>query len=122
MNIALWIVQVILGVMFLMAGSVKAFNYAKVQSTMTWAKGKSKGYVSFVGFSELLGGLGLILPGLTGIAPILTVYAAVGLAIIMILAAIVHIALKEYQAIFMNVVLLALSIFVAYGRFEVAPF
>jgi uncharacterized membrane protein YphA (DoxX/SURF4 family) len=117
MNIALWVVQIILGLAFIMFGSMKAFQYEKAKAGMPWVKDYSKGLVTFIGVSELLGGLGLILPYATGIAPILTPIAALGLGLIMILAAGFHAKRKENQAIGMNIIFLALAIFVAIGRF-----
>ena len=120
MVIALWIAQVLLAGMYGMAGGMKTFQPDGVRKNpqMTWAHDKQDGYIHFVGISELLGALGMILPILTGILVWLTPLAAVGLSIIQVLAIfMVHLPKKEYQVIPMNVVLLALSIFVAYGRF-----
>ncbi|MEH7249308.1 DoxX family protein [Neobacillus niacini] len=117
MNIALWIVQILLGLMFLFAGSSKAFSYEKTKASMPWVQDYSRSLVIFIGVAELLGGLGLILPYALGIAPILTPIAAIGIAVIMILAAGLHIKRKENQAIGMNIILLALALFVAIGRF-----
>jgi hypothetical protein len=75
------------------------------------------GFRRFIGIAEELAALGLILPGLTHVLPILTPPAAVGLIIVMVSAIIFHIPRKEYQNIVFNVILLALSAFVAYGRF-----
>jgi uncharacterized membrane protein YphA (DoxX/SURF4 family) len=122
MNIALWVAQILLGLMFLMAGVMKTFNPSKVRETMSWAKNGSTGYILFVGISELLGGLGLLLPGALDIAPILTGIAAIGLAIIMVLAIAFHVKHKENQAIGMNVVLLLLAVFIAVGRLGIEPF
>lgn len=120
MNIALWVAQVLLAGMYGMAGGMKTFQPEGVRKNpqMTWAHDKQDGYIRFVGAAELLGMLGLILPILTGILPWLTPLAAVGLSIIQLLAIFtVHLPKKEYQVIPVNIVLLALSIFVAYGRF-----
>jgi uncharacterized membrane protein YphA (DoxX/SURF4 family) len=117
MNIALWIAQGILGLMFLMAGMMKTFQYEKAAATLPWAKEYSQGFVQFIGIAELLGGLGLLLPHALDIAPVLTPIAAIALALIMVLAAVFHAKRKEYSGIAMNVVLLALLIFVAVGRF-----
>ncbi|MGO4541803.1 DoxX family protein [Paenibacillus sp. 2TAB19] len=122
MNIALWVAQILLGLMFLMAGVMKTFNPSKVRETMSWAKNGSTGYILFVGISELLGGLGLLLPGALDIAPILTGIAAIGLAVIMVLAIAFHVKHKENQAIGMNVVLLLLAVFIAVGRLGIEPF
>ncbi|MBI5840216.1 MAG: DoxX family protein [Chloroflexi bacterium] len=119
MNVALWIAQGLLGAMYLMAGSIKTFQIAKVKEQMPWAKNRPDGFVRFVGISELLGALGLILPILTGILPWLTVLAAVGLTIIQLLAIFTeHLPKKEYNVIPMNVVLMALSAFVVIGRWQ----
>ncbi|MFC5702678.1 DoxX family protein [Cohnella faecalis] len=116
MNIALWIAQGILGLIFIMAGMMKAFQYEKAKEGMPWVKEYSKGLVIFIGLSELLGGLGVILPYATGVAPSLTPIAAIALGIVMILAAGFHAKRKENQAIGMNILFLALAIFVAVGR------
>lgn len=117
MNIALWIVQGLLALMFISAGMMKTFQYEKAKSSLPWVKEYSKGFVAFIGVSELLGGLGLVLPHATGIAPFLTPVSAIGLAVIMLLAAAFHAKRKEYPGIGMNVILLALAVFVAVGRF-----
>ena len=84
---------------------------------MSWAKNRSDGFVRFVGTSELLGALGLILPLLTGVLPWLTPIAAIGLALIQLLAIFTeHLPKKEYNILPINSLLLALSIFVLVGR------
>ena len=100
-----------------MAGTMKTFQTAKAKEMLPWAKDRSDTFVRFVGISELLGALGLILPLLTGILAWLTPTAAIGLTVIQILAIFtVHLPKKEYQVIPMNIVLLALSVFVIVGR------
>jgi len=117
MNIALWIAQGLLAAMYLMAGTMKTFQTAKAKEQLPWAKNRSDGFVRFVGTSELLGALGLILPLVTGILPWLTVLAAIGLALIQLLAIFTeHLPKKEYNVVPVNVVLLALAAFVAFGR------
>jgi len=117
MNTALWIAQGLLAAMYLMAGIIKTFQVARAKEQMTWAKERSDGFVRFVGISEILGALGLILPLLTGILPWLTVFAAVGLTIIQLLAIFQeHLPKKEYNVIPVNIVLLALAVFVVIGR------
>ena len=120
MNVALWIAQGLLAAMYLMAGIMKTFNTAKAREAMTWTQGRSDGFIRFVGTSELLGALGLILPLVTGILPWLTAFAAIGLTIIQLLAIFSeHLPRKEYNVIPVNVVLLALAIFVVIGRWAV---
>ena len=117
MNIALWIAQGLLAAMYLMAGSMKTFMTPKAKETLPWAKERSDGFVRFVGTSELLGALGLVLPLVTGILPWLTILAAVGLSVIQILAIFtVHLPKKEYIVIPVNVVFLSMGIFVVIGR------
>lgn len=119
MNIALWIAQILLLGLYAMAGSMKTFQVVKVRETMPWAKDRSDNYIRFVGASELLGALGMLLPVLTGILAWLTPVAAIGLSIIQLLAIFQeHLPKKEYNVIPMNVVFLALSIFVAIGRWS----
>jgi len=122
MNIALWIAQILLAIVYGMAGMMKAFQTAKAGEMLPWAKRHSDSFVRLVGASELLGALGMILPALTGILPGLTPLAALGLSLIQVLAILIeHLPNKEYKAIPMNAVLLALSVFVAYGRLVVVP-
>ena len=122
MNIALWIAQILLAIVYGMAGMMKAFQTAKAGEMLPWAKRHSDSFVRLVGTFELLGALGMILPTLTGILPGLTPLAALGLSLIQVLAILIeHLPNKEYKAIPMNAVLLALSVFVAYGRFVVIP-
>ena len=119
MNIVLWIAQGLLAAMFLMAGILKAFQTAKAKEQMPWAKNRSDAFVRFVGASELLGALGLILPLVTGILPWLTPLAAIGLATIQLLAIFTeHLPKKEYNVIPVNVVLLTLAAFVVIGRWS----
>lgn len=117
MNIALWALQAILALMFLMAGSMKAFQYEKAKASMPWVKDVPKGLVTFIGLAEVLGAIGLVLPLLIGLPAILTPLAAAGLALTMLLAAGFHLKRGESKAVPMNLVLLLLAAFIAYGRF-----
>ena len=121
MNIALWIVQVLLGGMFVMAGVMKAFQYERAKASLPWVKDVPRSLTRFIGIAELLGGLGLLLPAITGILPWLTPLAGAGLALVMVLAIGFHASRREAQAIGFNAVLLVLAAFVAYGRFMVVP-
>ncbi len=119
MDIALWIAQGLLAAMYLMAGAVKTFNITRTREQMPWAKDRSDAFIRFVGISELLGALGLILPLVTGILPWLTVVAALGLTVIQALAIFTeHLPKREYNVIPVNIVLLGLSAFVILGRWE----
>lgn len=122
MNIALWVVQILLALAFLAAGSMKASQpIEKLKQNMQWVGHTTPPIVRTVGILEVLGGLGLILPAVTHILPWLTATAAVGLVLTMIGAAIVHIALKDYKGIGAPIVLLILALFIVYGRFAIVP-
>jgi putative oxidoreductase len=117
MNIALWIAQVLLGVMYGMSGILKTLQTAKAKEQFPWAKNRSDGFVRFVGTSELLGAVGVILPLLTGILPWLTPLAAIGLSLIQLLAIFTeHLPKKEFNVLPVNILLLALSVFIVFGR------
>ncbi|WP_327725554.1 DoxX family protein [Streptomyces europaeiscabiei] len=118
MNVALWILQVLLATMFGMAGLMKSTQpKEKLAKSLPWVEDFSTGTVRLIGALELLAALGLILPAATGIAAVLTPLAATGLAVVMILAALVHARRKEMSGIALNAVLLALAVVITWGRF-----
>jgi putative oxidoreductase len=122
LHIALWVFQVLLGAMFTMAGFGKTFTpLNELSGQMTWVTAVPEGLVRFIGVSELLGGLGLLLPSILRIKPVLTPLAAAGLAVIMVLAAIFHLTRGEFPGIGVNLVIAALALFVAWGRYKKAP-
>lgn len=122
MNTALWIVQGLLAAGFLFAGASKlAQHHDKLTDQMGWPGDFSPGFVNTIGGLEVLGALGLILPGIFDTAPELTPIAAVGLALVQVGAVVVHIRRKEIQMIFINIILIALAAFVAWGRFGDYP-
>ena len=117
MIIALWVAHILLAAMYGMAGTMKTFQTAKAKEQLSWAKNRSDGFVRFVGISELLGALGLTLPLVRGILPWLTILAAVGLILIQLLAIFTeHLPKKEYNVIPINIVLIAISVFIILGR------
>jgi len=117
MNIALWIVQILLAGMYLMAGIMKTFQISRVRQMLPWTEGRTDSFIRFVGISELFGAVSLILPWATAVLPLLTPLAALGLALIQLLAIfMIHLPRKENMALPMNAILFALAIFVAYGR------
>lgn len=118
MNVVLWILQWLLAVAFTVAGVLKSTQpKEKLTPQMPWVEDFSPATVRFIGVVEILGALGLVLPTLTGIAPILTPLAATGIAVIMLLAAGVHARRKEPSGIATTLVLLVLAAIVAWGRF-----
>lgn len=122
MNVALWIVQSLLAIVFGMAGAMKILTpQEKLPDNLESVKSLPAGFVKFTGTVELMAMAGLLLPGITKTLPILTPIAAVGLVLVMIGAIIAHLPRKEYQSVAMNVMLLLMASFVAFGRFMVEP-
>jgi uncharacterized membrane protein len=120
MNIALWIVQGLLAALFLFAGGTKLILPLDVLASMgspnliplpDW-------FIRFTGVVEVLGALGLILPGLLRIRPELTALAAAGLVIVMIGAVGFTVASGEIGAAVIPLVVGLLAAFVAYGRWR----
>ncbi|HBB95049.1 MAG TPA: DoxX family protein [Blastocatellia bacterium] len=119
MNILLWIIQVLLALLFIFAGSMKFVM--PVEEMNRQAPVVLPGlFLHFIGVCEILGALGLILPALLRIKPGLTPLAATGLAIITLGATVITMKGGVAMAVVPLVVCL-LSIFVAYGRWRVAP-
>lgn len=117
MDIALWIASGLLALAYLFAGTTKALRPKEQLTGMPWTQRFSAGTVKLIGIVEVLGAIGLILPWLTGIAPVLTPIAALGLALVQVLAAIHHLRHREAKAVPINIVLLLIALFIAIGRF-----
>lgn len=124
MNIVLWVIAGVLAAAFLAAGVMKLGQPKEklAASGMGWTESFSSGAVKTIGVLELLAAIGLILPALLHIAPILVPLAALGLVLIMIGAIVTHARRKENQMIGANVVLLILAAVVVWGRFGPYPF
>jgi uncharacterized membrane protein YphA (DoxX/SURF4 family) len=119
-NVVLWIVASLLAAAFLASGMMKVSRPAPklVEAGMGWVDDLPLGLVRFIGVTEILAAIGLILPPLVDIAPILTPLAATGIVVIMIGAIITHTRRKDGAGIIIgNTVLLLLAAFVAWGRF-----
>jgi uncharacterized membrane protein YphA (DoxX/SURF4 family) len=119
MNMALWIIAIVLAVAFAGSGLMKQFvpKDKLVTAGQGWAQDFSPTSIRLIGLAEILGAIGLVLPAAVHIAPILVPLAAVGLALVMVGAAVVHARRNEPMNIAVNVVLIALAVFVAWGRF-----
>jgi uncharacterized membrane protein YphA (DoxX/SURF4 family) len=119
MNLALWIVAIVLAVAFAGSGLMKQFvpKDKLVTSGQGWAQDFSPTSIRLIGLAEVLGAIGLVLPAAVHIAPILVPLAAVGLALLMVGATVVHARRNEPMNIAVNVLLIALAVFVALGRF-----
>ena len=118
MTYALWIVQGLLGALFLFAGGMK---FVLPIEEMTKQMPLPGLFLRFIGVCEGLGALGLILPGLLRIRPGLTPLAAGGLMIIMLGATVITLMVGDLTAAVMSAVVGVLAAFVAYGRWRLAP-
>ena len=119
MNIAIWIITGLIAVAFIGAGLMKvAQPRAKLAANgMAWTNDYSDAGVKLVGLAELLGGIGLILPAVTGIAPILVPIAAAALTVIMIGAVVWHVRANDTKGALPSAVLGILALVVAITRF-----
>jgi DoxX-like family len=115
---ALWIVQGLLAAVFLFAGGAKlVLPPDQLAGPVTLPVS----FLRFIGVCEVLGALGLILPGLLRIRRGLTPLAAVGLIIIMIGAIVISLMAGQLGPAIVSLVVGVLAAFVAYGRWRVAP-
>ena len=123
MSYALWIVQGLLALLFLFAGGMKLVLPLDVLTSMGSPNqiALPGWFVRFIGVVEVLGALGLILPGLLRIRPGLTPLAAAGLVIIMIGATVLTLAGGDVAMALIPLVVGLLSAFIAYGRWRLAP-
>lgn len=108
LHITLWILQGLLGAAFIYFGVMKTF--------FPTPPGMSAALIRFIGISELAGGLGLILPAALRIQPKLTAWAAIGLFVVMVLAASFHASRAEYQGLILPVVFALSCALIAWGR------
>jgi DoxX-like protein len=118
MHVALWIIQALLAALFIFGGGMKlVLPPEKLKGPVEL----SIHFLRFIGVCEMLGGLGLILPGLLRIKPGLTPLAAVGLVIIMIGATWITLSAADIGTAVVPFVIGILAAFVAYGRSRLAP-
>jgi hypothetical protein len=115
----LWAFQIVLALVFGALGGMKLFMSSEaLADLMIWPGLIPEGLVRFNGAAELLGALGLVLPGLTGIKTWLTCYAGYGLTVIMIMAMGFHMSHSGWYLIFPNLLLAGMALFVGIGRME----
>ncbi|WP_040810941.1 DoxX family protein [Nocardia concava] len=119
MNIALWIGQIVLAVVFAVSGSAKSTLSRErlVELGQTGVGLYPRAVVKVTAGCELLGVVGIIVPWWTGIAPVLTPLAAVGFAVVMVGAIIAHVRLREPKNIAITSTILVIAVLVAIGRF-----
>ena len=122
LRLTLWVLQVALALFFMMVGYSHALMpFDQVAQQATWMQHVPRALSLFIGYAELAGGLGLIIPAATRVAPGLTPVAALGLGTIMILAIPFHITRGEAGVVWIHALLAALAMFVAWARWRRAP-
>ena len=126
MNTVLWIGQVLWGVFFSVTGFGKVLCYNpalwnQALQEVPWLSAVPQDLFIFIGVCEFLGGVGLLLPAMTGVKPKLTPFGAFGLTLVMLLTALFHIVRGEYNFVPINLVLGGIAAFIAYGRLFVRP-
>jgi hypothetical protein len=127
-NVLLWTLQILWGVFFSFTGFGKVLAYDPavwnhtLHQPVPWFSAVPQGLFVFIGACEFLGGVGLILPAMTGVKPKLTPFAAIGLTLVMILAAMFHMVRGEYNfSVPLNLLLGGVAAFIAYGRLLAMP-
>ena len=122
MNAVVWVLQILLALAFVLAGGMKSTrSRQQLATSMGWVEDFSDNTVRTIGVLEVLAGIGLLLPAVTGVATVLVPLAAVGLALLMLLAALTHRRRGESQMIGINAVLLLAAVVVAWARFGPYP-
>jgi uncharacterized membrane protein YphA (DoxX/SURF4 family) len=119
LHYTLWVVQVLLALLFLFAGAMKFIM--PIEEMTKQMPSMSGTFLHFIGICELLGGLGMVLPGLLKIKTGLTPLAAAGLVIIMIGAVVVSYQVMGMKGIPAPLIVGLLAAFVAYGRWRLVP-
>ena len=120
MNVALWIVTSLLAALLLVSSAKLVITKEKILSTGSnaqWVEDFSPGALKALGVLELMGAVGLILPAVLGIAPILVPLAATGAALLFIGAITMRLRRGEKATAAFEVIYLAMAVFVAWGRF-----
>ena len=106
-----------MGILFASLGLLKIIQpVEKLAVLIKWISRFPESSVKFIAFTELLGGAGLLIPLATGILPTLAITVAFGLATMMLLAVFHHVEYNEKRAVSINLLLLAMAVFVVCGR------
>jgi uncharacterized membrane protein len=121
MHRATWVLQIVFGLYFIAIGVMHFIVPDGLPAQLGWMYDLPTWAHWVSGVAEILGGLGLILPGVTGIRPELTPLAAAGLTVVMLLAAIYHLGRGEASNVVVNLVIAASMGFIAYVRWRRHP-
>jgi hypothetical protein len=124
MNVFLWILATVLAAVFVGTGVLKLARTRDQLAAMGqhWVEDFGQGTVRTIGVLELLGAVGLVVPPLVGVAPVLAPVAATGFVLLMAGAGITHARRGEWGNAAGTVVLLVMAAVVAWGRFGPYPF
>jgi uncharacterized membrane protein YphA (DoxX/SURF4 family) len=119
MNTIFWILQALTAAVFMYSGINKSIysEQTLVSKGQTGVQGLPVGWIRFIGITEIIGAIGLILPVALKILPSLTMISATGFAIIMILAVRIHYKRAEPRCVVNNLILLGLCVAIAWYRF-----
>ena len=117
LNVSLWVVQGAICAALCIGAYMKlTMPLAKISQIFPWTGQVSKPFLRFIGFVDLVGGVGILLPGITHIFPELALFAALGCAVLQVLAIGFHAQRHEITETPFNFLLLLLSAFVLWGR------
>lgn len=126
MDTALWIVAGVLAGAYLLGGAslvlMSKERYGALGASQRWVEDFSTGHLKAIGSIKIAGALGLVLPAVVGVAPILVPLAACGLMLLMAGAATTRFRRSEWRYVVGDLVFLSLFAFVAWGRFDLVPF
>jgi putative oxidoreductase len=124
MNNALWVIQAILAIKLISTSYSHGLQRSQLAMKETVEKmgTSSLFWHTLVAILALITAAGLILPGLTGFFPQLTVWAAILSALMMLSSIYFHVKYRQSPKVFVSVILLAFAVFIAYGRLTLAPF
>lgn len=125
MNLTLWIATGLLALVALIGGSTKAFvpkEKLAAHNGGEWTRNAGVGFVKTLGVLELLAAVGLILPAVLDIAPVMVPVTALCWVLLMVGAMITHGRLGQFKLVMLNSIYLALAAFIVWGRIGYEPF
>lgn len=122
LNIMVWIVQIALAAVFLMAGYMKLFSpIEELSAVIPWVQDTPKIFVRLIGAVDFIGGAAVLLPSLFKKKVHYAYCAAWSLCIVMVLATVFHLIRGEFEAIPITLILFGLLYFVGWGRYKKVP-
>jgi hypothetical protein len=126
MNTALWVLAVTLSVAFIVGGTtplvMSKTRYRAIAGSQQWVDDFTPAHIKVIGSIKLVGGAGLVLPALLGVAPVLVPLAATGMMLFMAGAATIRFRRSEWAFMLGDVLFIGAFAFLAWGRFELQPF